>query len=101
MIKWANDGGGCVVPCPPVVYNGGKNLAERARKGVTENGLYELFGADGDCNYYGTYRCIKVTTMDWDRLKSLGQEVRGRFLLYKITPPEGSISSRVPFWRPQ
>lgn len=87
------------MPCPPVVYDGGRHVVERACKGIIENGSYELFGVDGGCTYYGTYRCIKVTTMDWDKLKSLGQEVRGRSLsLCQITPSEEVISSRGPFW---
>ena len=81
-IKWANQGGGCVVPYPPVVYNGRKHLAEKSRKETIEGRSYELFGVDGHCIYYGTYRCIKVATMDWDELKSLGQEVSIRSLVY-------------------
>jgi len=32
VIKWANEGGGCVVPFPPVVYRGKKLAAEKNRE---------------------------------------------------------------------
>ena len=74
-IKWADKGGGCVVPFPPVIYDGNKHTVENTRKETIEGHLYELFGVDGHCIYYGTYRCTKVATMDWGALKSLGREV--------------------------
>ena len=63
-----------MVPCPPVIYNGRRNLAEQSQETI-ENRSYELFEVDGHCVYYGTYRCTRVVTVDWGVLKSLGQEV--------------------------
>jgi len=80
VIQWANEGGGCVVPLPPVVYKGKKLAAERVRKDVFERSSYELFGVDSRCNYYGTYRCIKVATMSWADLTSSGREFTDVFL---------------------
>ena len=36
---------------------------------------YELFGVKSHCIYYGTYSCVKVVTMNWGALSSLGREV--------------------------
>lgn len=87
-----------MVPYPPVIYNGRKHLAEKSRKETIENRSYELFGVDGHCIYYGTYRCIKVATMDWGALKSLGQKVSARSLcLCKTFAPKETISLWMPF----
>ena len=75
VIKWANEGGACVVPFPPVVCMGNHGSLSRSRGERIENCLHELFGVDGRCTYYGSYRCIKIVTMDWAELTSLGQEV--------------------------
>ena len=69
-----------MVPFPPAIYNGRKHLAEKPRQETIESRSYELFGVDGHCTYYGTYRCIKLAAMDWGVLKSLGQEVSAWFL---------------------
>lgn len=80
-IKWANKGGGCVIPFPPAIYNGSTNVAEpQASKETIEDRSFELFGVDGHCIYYGTYRCIKVATMDWKALKLVGHEFASAFL---------------------
>jgi len=71
--------GGCVVPFPPVVCKGKNPAAEKNRE-IFENHSYELFGIDGHCSYYGTYRCIKVATMNWTELTSLGWEFIAGFL---------------------
>lgn len=75
MIKWVNGGGACVIPFPPVIYNGQKHVVETSRNETAENCLYELFGVNGHRVYYGTFRCIKLVIMDWTDLTSLGQEV--------------------------
>lgn len=72
-----------MVPSPPVIYNGKKHLAEQSRQEIIENRSYELFGVDGLCVYYGTYRCTKIVSMDWSALKSLGQEVSARFCCHE------------------
>ncbi|KAF9778183.1 hypothetical protein BJ322DRAFT_501297 [Thelephora terrestris] len=80
-IQWANKGGGCVVPFPPAIYNGKTHVVEQSHNGTVENRPFELFGADGHVIYYGTYRCIKVVSMNWGALIScLGQEFSNAFL---------------------
>ena len=77
-IIWANEGGGCVVPLPSVLYNGKSQASEPFRHKPVENHSYEFFGVDERCHhraYHGTYRCIKVVTIDWEQLMSLDQEV--------------------------
>ena len=58
--------------------NGNHNNVKRFRKEIIENRLYELFRVDGYCAYYGSFRCIKMVTMDWTEFMSLGQEVSSR-----------------------
>jgi len=78
-IKWANQGGGCVIPFPLVIYNGSKNAVEKSRKSI-ESCSYEFFGVDEHCTYYGTYRCIKLAAVDWTELTSFGREFTEAFL---------------------
>ena len=77
-IIWANEGGGCVVPLPSVLYNGKTQASEPLRHRPVENHSYEFFGVDERGHhrtYHGTYRCIKLVTIDWEQLMSLDQEV--------------------------
>ena len=79
VIKWADEGGRFVVSSPSVVYNGAAQLSEPFRGNITTDFSYEVFGADSQHVYYGTYRCIKRVSMDWDVLMSFGQEVSTGF----------------------
>ena len=101
IIKWANKGGVCVIPLPPVVYNGRKHVAEKSPKGSMAGRTYELFGVESHCIYYGTYSCVKVVTMNWGALSSLGREVSKHLgCSLKVCPPNKETSSRTPSWRP-
>ena len=73
----------------------------RFRKETIENCLYELFGVDEHCTYYGSYRCIKMVSMDWTELTSLGQEVSSCICYsFETPPPNKFMSLRRPFWTP-
>ena len=74
-----------MVPFPPAVYSGSTHAVEKIHKGTVENRSFELFGVDGHLVYYGTYRCIKVVTMDWNALRTLDSEVSTWFCL-SLTP---------------
>jgi len=78
-IIWADEGGGCVVPLPSVVYNGKSQMTEAFRRKPVANHSYEFCGIDEDERYgrayHGTYRCIRVIKIDWEQLVSLDQKV--------------------------
>lgn len=78
-ILWADQGEGCVVPLPSVLYNGRTQTTERVRRKPVENRLYQLCVVDktGHCHtyYHGVYRCIGVITADWEQLVSLDKVV--------------------------
>lgn len=77
-IIWADEGGGCVVPLPSVLYNGKSQASEPLRDKPVANHSYEFCGVDErnqHRTYHGTYRCIKVVTIDWEQLMFLDQEV--------------------------
>ena len=77
-----------MIPLPPVVYNGRKHVAEKSPEGSMEGCSYELFGVDGRCIYYGTYSCVKVVTMNWGALSSLGRKVSKQLgCSFKVHPP--------------
>ena len=80
-ILWADEGGGCVVPLPSVLYNGKSQIAEPFRDKPIANRSYEFCGVDErghSRTYHGTYRCIRVVAIDWERLASLDQKVSAR-----------------------
>jgi len=80
-IMWANEGGGCVVPLPSVLYNGKSQIADQFRDIPIANHSYEFCGVDErgqNRTYHGTYRCIRVVATDWERLASLDLKVSAR-----------------------
>ncbi|KAF9651392.1 hypothetical protein BDM02DRAFT_3184644 [Thelephora ganbajun] len=82
-IIWADEGGGCVVPLPSVVYNGKSQIAEQLGDKPIANRSYEFCGVDKRNHrrtYHGTYRCVKVTTTDWKHLVFLDQKFAEHFL---------------------
>ena len=78
-IMWADEGEGCVVPLPSVLYNGRTQTSERVRRKPVEDRLYQLCVVDltghGHTYYHGVYRCIGVITADWEQLVSLDKDV--------------------------
>lgn len=90
-----------MIPLPPVICSGKNLVAEKPRKETIEKASYELFVVGGRCIYYGTHRCIKVATMDWTEVTSLGQEVNSHFHhSFKVFLPNELVSLRTPFWSP-
>ena len=74
-IKWADKGGRFIVSLPSVIYNGKTQLTEPFRGDVVTDFLYDVFGADKQRVYYGTYQCVKRVPMNWEVLASFSQEV--------------------------
>ena len=97
-IKWAHKGGRFVVSLPSVIYNGKTQLTEPHRGNIITDFSYEVFKADKPELYYGTYRCIKKVTVDWDVLASFGQEVSTEFHARANLPSNEMMSLWHPSW---
>lgn len=64
-----------MISLPSVIYNGKAQLTELFHGHVVTDSVYEVFVADKDITYHGSYRCLKRAQMDWDILASFGQAV--------------------------
>jgi len=82
-IIWADGGGGCVVPLPSVLYNGGTQTPEKLRYKPVADHSYQFCAVDerGQSHiYHGTYHCIRVVATDWEHLASLDKKLAEQFL---------------------